>query len=109
MQPVAVPLDAHPARLAAVDDRQHCGAHDGARGVRDVARKRAAVRGRLDELHVEFAVADKGAQVAAQPLEGADDGFERRALLIGLHPQPDEGTRRHIERHRARRAVVEPG
>ena len=75
--------------------------------MRDLAGQRAAVGGRLDELHVELAVADEGTQIAAQPLEGAHHRFERDTLLVGLLAQSHQRARGDVDRHGPRRTIVE--
>jgi hypothetical protein len=65
-----------------VDQRQYRSADDRPSAVRDLAGQRPAVHRRLDELHVDVAVAHERAQVIAQPLEGG----RHRFLGEGAHP-----------------------
>jgi hypothetical protein len=67
-----------------VAHREDGGAHDGARAVGDFAGQRPAVDRRPDELHVEAAEARQRAQLTAQSLEGAHDGFLRKGDGIQL-------------------------
>ena len=108
VEPVAVPLDADPVRLALIHEREHGAPHDGARGVRDLAGECPARRGRLDELYVEIAVTDEGPQVVPEPGEGADDGFDEAVPeLVARRAEIHERPGREFGRHRARGAVVE--
>jgi MoxR-like ATPase len=76
VEAVAPPLDPHPSGVAGIDEGEHGVAHDRTGGMRDLARKRAAVRGRRDELYIEVSVAQQRSEVPAQPFERTRDRFE---------------------------------
>jgi peptide/nickel transport system substrate-binding protein len=108
VEPVAVPLDPHPARLLRLHERQHGAPHDRAGRVRHLAGEGAPGGGRLDELHVEVAEAHERAQVAPEPRERAHDGLQHRAaLLVRGGAQLDQGVRGDVDRDGAGRTVVE--